>query len=551
MEKNLLVEYQREASSLIQATNRTFFKKRMLTNTIPVDAFDYYRQVYNPATKTSQRVLSRLAQFDLAQPIDWQHMDGFVGYFQYDSAGYFSSPIMPSSLSSNGLTKEDVEQAKQLIPAAELAAREKSVDSMRTLLSQSTVIQQMVQSGFSVTKQLLNVAFDVPDYLIFYRVKSAVDQPRLQGYVVKRKPYIAQVITEMLEQHRFDSSILIELNDVDHTNQSDYFLYHHLPDDKVAISQSIKTEDIDKDFQQLIIYQDRLLWPFGGYLVTVSVGSLPITPAMVYSGVFTFALIIALLLACYGFYRLGVKQLILGEQRLNFVSSVSHELKTPLTSIQMYAQMLKEGTVISGTHQQKYFEFIFGESERLTRLINNILQLSTLGNPQQNVQPKYTHVTVLQDIIRAKTSLITEKHNFQQNINIDLGNNEDVQVLIEQDAFAQIVINITDNAVKFFDQQHINDVSRQKIDFTFRQHPKQKSMIQLEIRDYGIGITEAQESKVFELFYRGGNELTRTTQGTGIGLTLVNELVLAQHGEIEIKRENPGLALLLSFQIKC
>jgi signal transduction histidine kinase len=75
-------------------------------------------------------------------------------------------------------------------------------------------------------------------------------------------------------------------------------------------------------------------------------------------------------------------------------------------------------------------------------------------------------------------------------------------------------------------------------------------MIQLEIRDYGDGITKEQESKIFELFYRGGDELTRTTQGTGIGLALVNELIMAQQGEIKVERRSPGLAMLLSFQAK-
>lgn len=123
-------------------------------------------------------------------------------------------------------------------------------------------------------------------------------------------------------------------------------------------------------------------------------------------------------------------------------------------------------------------------------------------------------------------------------------------LLILQDAFAQVVINITDNAIKFYDQEKISDSTRQKIDFIFRQHPKNKHLIQLEIRDYGKGIYQAQESKIFELFYRGGNELTRTTQGTGIGLALVRDLVSAQQGQIKVERKTPSLAMLLSFRCK-
>jgi len=143
-----------------------------------------------------------------------------------------------------------------------------------------------------------------------------------------------------------------------------------------------------------------------------------------------------------------------------------------------------------------------------------------------------------------------DKHGFQQNIIVDIAKAEFTQVLVEQDAFAQVVINITDNAIKFFDIEKINDLARQKIDFIFRMHPKNKHLILLEIRDYGTGITQEQKSKMFELFYRGDNELTRTTQGTGIGLALVNDLISVQQGEIKVERKTPGLAMLLSFKCK-
>jgi len=257
-----------------------------------------------------------------------------------------------------------------------------------------------------------------------------------------------------------------------------------------------------------------------------------------------------MLATCYGFYRLGAKQLALVEQRMNFVSAVSHELKTPLTAIRMYTEMLQQGTVISKQHQQDYFAFIFSESERLTRLINNILQLSHLSNQQQEVEAEYTRMAILQDIIRSKTSSIMDAQGFQQNIIVDLPDPEGIAVLVEQDAFSQIVINITDNAIKFFDKTQIKDHGRQKVDFTFSLHPSNEQLLQLEIRDYGGGIDHRQETKIFELFFRSGNELTRSTQGTGMGLSLVRELVIMQQGTIQAIRKNPGLAILISFKCK-
>jgi len=564
-EQNLLNEYQREASRLVEVTNRTLFKRRMLTNTLPKDEFDYYHQVYNPITKQSLQVLSPLSQLEVAQPISWLQIEGLVGYFQYNSQGHFNSPIWPYSLHEKGLSdakllgnntnnaRQPSNLNSQLSPeltlelTPELAERQRSSFELYKILSKSTTIQELIRQGFKVDKELFHMSLDVPDYLIFYRIVSVAEQNRLQGYLVKRGPHFSQVMTEILEDSRFDSPILMEVKDVESATHTENFVYQNLPDGQTKVSQP---RQFDKRLQQYPIYKTRLRWPYGGYVVSLSTSSLPMTPAMVYGSIIITVLIAAILSACYGFYQLGVKQLALGEQRLNFVSSVSHELKTPLTSIQMYSQMLKEGTVISATHQQKYFEFIYGESERLSRLINNILQLSTLSNQQQNVQPEYTPLAILLDNIRSKTSSLIDKHNFQQNMIVEISDADSVKVLVEQDAFSQVIINITDNAVKFFNLEQINDPSRQKIDFIFRQHPKLTHMMQLEIRDYGEGITVEQESKIFDLFYRGGNELTRTTQGTGIGLALVNGLVLAQEGNIVVERRSPGLAMLLSFKTK-
>ena len=559
LEKNNLNQYQVEASSLIEITNRILFKRRMLTNTLPVEAFDYYQQVFNPITKQSQQVLSPLSQLETAQPIKWLAIKGLVGYFQYDSRGQFNSPIWPNTLSPNALANADKDRANQQAPTpelkpdlsqkpdTELIMRKSAALNIYQIVSQSNEIQTMLRQGLKVDKQLFNVTFDVADYLIFYRVVSVAQQNRIQGYVVDRRPHLSQLFTELLQQSRFASPTLLTLEEVNYTHQIAYFFYENSADGQVQVSQPLQ---LDRQLQQQAIYSSRLRWPYSGYSVSLSTSTLPMTSAMMYSSVFIMLLMITILAACYGFYRLGVKQLALAEQRLNFVSSVSHELKTPLTSIRMYAEMLKEGTVISTAHQQDYYQFIYGESERLTRLINNILQLSALNNQQQNVQPEYTQLTILQDIIRSKTSTIIDKNSFVQNMIMEIADPEKVLLLVEQDAFAQVIINITDNTVKFFDQQKINDASRQKIDFTFRYHPKNKQMVQLEIRDYGEGITVEQQSKIFELFYRGGNELTRTTQGTGIGLALVNELVMAQQGEVKVERKAPGLAMLLSFQAK-
>jgi len=551
LENNLLLKYQRTASKLEQIVDENLTRRRLISNTLPVDAFEYYRQVYNPYTEKSQQTISPLSRLEYEKPKN----EWLVGYFQYCNQGHFNSPIWPDSLHDNSLYERGMDDANQQVPdqklPPELIKRKNKAINIYQLLLQSKSVQQMFTKmspqEFAAKDELFSVLFDVPDYFIFYRVVTVAEQYWLQGYIVKRKAYLSQLVMDILKKVHFDSSVLVELKDEKNSGLSEYFLYESLADDQVKVSLLPK---VDTRFQQQSIYNYTHYPPFNGYSLTFTTSSLPMTPAMMYSSIFIIVLIVAILSACYGFYHLGIKQLELGEQRLNFVSSVSHELKTPLTSIRMYSQMLKEGTVISEEHQKKYFDFIYSESERLTRLIDNILQLSSLSQQQQNVQPEYTPLTLLVDNLRSKTSSITDKYSFRQNIILDVANAESMLVLVEQDAFSQVVINITDNAIKFFNRKKIDDLARQKIDFIFRHHPKNKHQILLEIRDYGEGITQDQENKIFELFYRGGNELTRTTQGTGIGLALVKDLVSAQQGEIRIERKDPGLAMLLSFQCK-
>jgi len=551
LEKNSLLSYQRTASKLEQIVDASLTKRRLISNKLPVDAFGYYRQVYNPYTKRSQQAISPLSLLAFEQPKDaW-----LVGYFQYCNEAHFNSPVWFDSVHDHSSFTVDADITELLTSQQELnpelRERKNIAINIEALLQQSATIQQMIpqlsKQTFSEEDAFFNVSFDVPEHFVFYRVVTIAQQFWLQGYIVKRKPYLSQLVVDILEQMHFESSVLAELKDRKNLGVSEYFLYENLPDDK---SRVIEVPRPEPRFQKQKIHEYVHFPPFNGYSLTLSSDSLPMTPAMVYSIIFIIILIVAILSACYGVYRLGLKQLALGEQRLNFVSSVSHELKTPLTSIRMYSQMLKEKTVISEEHQKKYFDFIYSESERLTRLINNILQLSALSQQQQNVQPEYTPLTLLVDIIRSKTSSIIDKHGFQQNVIVDIAEAEFTQVLVEQDAFAQVIINITDNAIKFFDLAKINDSARQKIDFIFRIHPKNKQLVLLEIRDYGTGITQEQETKIFELFYRGGSELTRTTQGTGIGLALVNDLVTMQHGEVKVERKTPGLAMLLSFKCK-
>ncbi|WP_231100758.1 sensor histidine kinase [Pseudoalteromonas luteoviolacea] len=216
----------------------------------------------------------------------------------------------------------------------------------------------------------------------------------------------------------------------------------------------------------------------------------------------------------------------------------------------MYSEMLKSDAIVSETHKGEYYAFIHSESDRLARLIDNILQLSTFGRNEKPPAAEYTNLTVLQDFVRSKTSSLIAKHNFELNFDIEITHFEDIEALVEPDAVTQIAINVTDNTIKFFESAKIDDLTRRVVDFTFRKHPILKGMVQIEILDYGNGVSIQQAEKIFDLFYRGENELSHNSQGTVIGLASVRELVLAHQDEVHVQNMHPELAILVSFPMR-
>ncbi|MCG9770143.1 ATP-binding protein [Pseudoalteromonas piscicida] len=527
-----LDSYRQEARNLIQVTNTKLFRKLIAHDSIPATAFDYYSYSYNSQTNQTDKLRS-----PLVSPATQPNIPGLVGFFQINADHQFSSPIWIKEINFYAGMEQQINSTSPF---------EKKAFEILQLVSQSSRINALLGNSLNLKKQHWNITFDVPDNLLFYRIITNSKSAKIQGFLVERTLYLQRHINDILALRSFSDSVLVKLTDNEGNAGDEYFLYQKTETNEVIVSNP---EQTNINLQQQIIDSSTLKWPYSNYDILISTKALPFSKNMFLGGAFLAVLFSALLIGCFGFYRLGLEQLQLAEQRLNFVSSVSHELKTPLTSIKMYSEMLQAGIVQSPTHQAEYYDFIHSESERLSRLIDNILQLTKLHHQKQTVKPQPVSVAVLMDIIHSKASSLMLKHNFKQHISTELVASEETMLNMDLDAFSQIIINITDNAIKFYDQAKINDIERQKVDFIFRRQSGQTNMLELEVRDYGAGITESQEKRIFELFYRAGNELTRATQGTGIGLALVHELVHAHRGEVLAVRRNPGLAINITFPI--
>jgi signal transduction histidine kinase len=228
-------------------------------------------------------------------------------------------------------------------------------------------------------------------------------------------------------------------------------------------------------------------------------------------------------------------QVRLARRKDDFISAVSHELRTPLTSIRMYAEMLERNWVKSDDKRTEYQRNLRQESERLSRLVDNVLDFSRIqkGRKKYAFEPGDLNASVAAvcDIMRP----YAEQYGFA--LRRDLGTLP--QVAFDRDAVTQIAVNLIDNAVKYARGAEDKTITvRTRLD---------GPCVVLEVEDRGPGIPSRLRKKVFEQFYRCDEDLPATDKpphasavaGTGLGLTLVKRFAEAHRGSVEIASAQP------------
>ncbi len=221
--------------------------------------------------------------------------------------------------------------------------------------------------------------------------------------------------------------------------------------------------------------------------------------------------------------------------RSDFVANVSHELKTPLTSIKGFVETLKSGAVEEEKQRQRFLDIIEIEAERLTRLINDILTLSEIENHRKSYEEERIDVKEAignsLDIVRP----IAEGKNIRFSVEIEDGL---AKIKGNFDWFKQMLINLLDNGVKYTPNSGEIQIKAYQ----------QRGRIYLSIKDDGIGIPKADLERVFERFYRVDKGRSRKVGGTGLGLAIVKHAVRSLNGHIKVKSiEGKGTEFIVNF----
>ena len=220
------------------------------------------------------------------------------------------------------------------------------------------------------------------------------------------------------------------------------------------------------------------------------------------------------------------RQVALAQKKTDFVSNVSHELKTPLTSIRMFAEMMQAGNV-SEEKRPRYLRIIVAEAERLTRLINNVLDFARLERKQKRYD---FHPLDLHDVL-ARTWEGHELHLREQGFPTQWqAAPPPYPVRGDEDALAQIIVNLLSNAEKY---------SPERKEIELHSYITEDS-VNVSVLDRGSGVPAGEETKIFEAFYRAHDSLASGIQGSGLGLTLAQRIAREHGGEITYQAREGG-----------
>jgi signal transduction histidine kinase len=221
-------------------------------------------------------------------------------------------------------------------------------------------------------------------------------------------------------------------------------------------------------------------------------------------------------------YRNVSREMTLARLKSDFVANVSHELRTPLALIRLYAETLELGRLTAKEKYQEYFRIIREESERLTALINNILDFSRIEAGRKEYEFKETNLAELVRSTLDSYRFQIEQNGFafEEKISGDIP-----PVIVDREAIARSLLNLVNNALKYSKDQKYIGVSLYR----------SNSRVNLEVRDHGMGIPKNEQEKIFEKFYRCGDPLVHNIKGSGLGLSLVRHIARAHGGDVLVE----------------
>ncbi len=233
-------------------------------------------------------------------------------------------------------------------------------------------------------------------------------------------------------------------------------------------------------------------------------------------------------------YNSYKKERMLFRNQKNFLLSITHELKTPIASLKLQIQTLEKRTDLSPEKKEQILKNAMGDTDRLNALVENILMSARIDSQTDLLTKEKIN---LSELIEQTCQLYFSQ---LQNHKLELNITKDIYMVADPLAMGSVVINLIENAIKYSSTGSQINVCLKSVN----------NQLNLSVTDNGIGISKADKEFIFDKFYRAGNEETRNTKGTGLGLFIVKQLVEQHNGKISIKDNQPkGSIFEINFPI--
>ncbi len=247
---------------------------------------------------------------------------------------------------------------------------------------------------------------------------------------------------------------------------------------------------------------------------------------------------VVLLLGASFVYRNIRQQIRLTQLKSDFVSNVSHEIRTPLALINMYSETLEMGRISSEEKKKEYYKVINTEANRLSRMVNNILNFNKIESGRREYHFASSSLNLEVESLVGNYRQHIDQKGFK--IDLNLGTNLP-DLKIDKEAVSEAIINMIDNAMKYS-----GDIKHIKIETVLRE-----GFACVKIIDFGIGIAPADQTLVFDKFFRvSSGDLAYRAKGSGIGLSIVKHIMDAHQGKVELESKlGKGSCFSLYFPI--
>lgn len=217
-----------------------------------------------------------------------------------------------------------------------------------------------------------------------------------------------------------------------------------------------------------------------------------------------------------------------------FVANVSHELKTPITTIKSYAETLLDGALEEKIIAEEFLNVINSESDRMTRLVSDLLRLSRMDYEQTNWNKEKINLQEMVNLIVKKLQIQIKNKNINMHLNIP----DELNIMFDRDGFEQILLNIAGNAVKY--TQNYGNV--------WIDAKRSNNNIVVKIKDDGQGIPKEDLGRIFERFYRVDKARARGLGGTGLGLSIAKQIAEAHNSSITVNSEiDEGTEMIITI----